>query len=90
MAVYGTPLQFIEDFWLGIRRGYSPLSLYSTATQNVWVWALHLSRPPMPRFRVGNSNMLVSKNAKICVIPDANQKFALASTQNPKASQWNI
>ena len=29
-------------------------------------------RPLMPQFPVGDSNMLVSKNAKICVTPNAN------------------
>ena len=35
------------------------------------VWALHWSRPPTAEFRVGDTNMLVSKNAKICVTPNA-------------------
>ena len=34
--------------------------------------------------------MLVSKNAKICVTPNANAKFALPPTPTPKASRWNI
>ena len=44
----------------------------------------------MPQFCVGYTNMLVSKNVKICVTPTRNIKFALPPTQNPNASQWNI
>ena len=47
-------------------------------------------RPLTPQFRLGDTNMLVSKNAKICVTPNENIKFALPPTQNPNASQWNI
>ena len=46
------------------------LSLYSTATQNSRVGASHWSRPPTQEFHV--RDMLVSKNAKICVTPNAN------------------
>ena len=34
--------------------------------------------------------MLVSKDAKVCVTPMRTLKFALPSTRNPNASQWNI
>ena len=34
--------------------------------------------------------MLVSKNAKICITPNAKHKICVTPTQNPKASQWNI
>ena len=34
--------------------------------------------------------MLVSENAKICVSPTQNIKFAFPPMQNPNASQWNI
>ena len=40
-------------------------------------------------FCVGYTNMLVSKNAKICIPPKQNIKFALPTTQNPNAGQWN-
>ena len=46
--------------------------------------------PQRQNFTFGDTNMLVSKNTKICVIPDSNLKFALPPTQNPNASQWNI
>ena len=45
---------------------------------------------PNAKFCVGDTNMLVSKNPKICVTPNANFKIVLAPTQNPNASQWNI
>ena len=34
--------------------------------------------------------MVVSKNAKICVTPNANFEIYIISMQNPNASQWNI
>ena len=34
--------------------------------------------------------MLVSENAKICVSPTQNIKFACPPMQNPNASLWNI
>ena len=46
--------------------------------------------PPTPQFCVGDTNMLVSKNAKICVTPNANSKICIIPTQTPNASQWNI
>ena len=53
------------------------LSLYSTATQN----HLRLLGPPTPQLCVTYTNMLVSKNAKICVTPMQTLKFALPPTQ---------
>ena len=43
------------------------LSLYSTATQNYSRWVLALAKTPNAKFRIENTNMLVSKNAKIGV-----------------------
>ena len=51
-----------------------------------WRWL----RPPMPQFCVGGTNMLVSKNSKICVTPTQKVKFALPPTPTPNASRWNI
>ena len=36
------------------------------------VGILRWSSPPTPHFRVGDTNILVSKNAKMCVTPNAN------------------
>ena len=33
--------------------------------------------------------MLVSKNAKICITPNAKPKLALPPKRTPNASQWN-
>ena len=44
----------------------------------------------MPVYHVGDTNMLVSKNAKICVTPNAKPKICVTPTPNPNASQWNI
>ena len=34
--------------------------------------------------------MLVSKNAKICITPNANAKISVTPNANPNTSQWNI
>ena len=39
---------------------------------------------------VGDTNMLVSKNAKIYVFLNAKPKICVAPVQNPNASQWNM
>ena len=60
------------------------LSLYSTAMQSFRVGALCWSRPPTPKFRVGDNNMLVSKNEKICITPDAKPKICVTPNAKPK------
>ena len=37
-----------------------------------------------------DTNMLVSKIAKICLTPNVNIQFALPLMQSPNASKWNI
>ena len=54
--------------------------IYSTATQKHLRWVFPLAWTPNAKFRIGNTNMLVSKKLK----------FALPPTQNPNVSQWNI
>ena len=56
------------------------LSLYSTVMQNSHIGASRWSRTPTREFCVGDTNMLVSKNAKIC-------KF---KTPTPIGNRWNI
>ena len=56
------------------------LSLYSTATQSHSCWVVTLAKTPNAKFCVANTNILVSKNAKICVTP----------MRTPNVSQWNI
>ena len=58
--------------------------------QNHSCWVLALAKTPNVKFSVGNTNMLVSKNAIICVTPNANAKIWLPQTRTPNASQWNI
>ena len=36
------------------------------------------------QFRDGDTNMLVSKNAKICVTPNANAKICVTPNTNPQ------
>ena len=45
--------------------------------QNICVGALRWSRPPTPEFCVGDTNMLVCINAKICVTPDPKSKICV-------------
>ena len=52
--------------------------------QNVRVRALHWSRPPMPEFRIGDTNMLVSKNAEMCVAPGAKPKTCVTPNAKPQ------
>ena len=73
-------------FYWGIQK-MIVLSLYSTAMQNYWRWGFALGQLPNAKIRVGDTNMLVSKNA---FTPTRTLKFALPPTQNPNASQWNI
>ena len=58
--------------------------------KNICVGLLHLAISPTREFFVGETSMLVSKNAKICVSPNANSKICVTPTQTTNASQWNI
>ena len=62
-------------------KAYIPLRR-KTICVGSWRWL----RPPTPQFRFGDTNMLVSKNAQICVTPKENLKICVS----PNASQWNI
>ena len=64
--------------------GRLPLSLYSTATPSHW------AIPQTREFCVGYTNMLVSKNAKICIPPDAKPQICITPNAKPNATQWNI
>ena len=54
--------------------------------------SLRWLRPPTPQFRFGYTGyMLVSKNAKICVTPNAKPKIGVTpNAKTSNASQWNI
>ena len=63
------------------------LSLYSTATQNYWPTLIFaFGGSPNAKICVGNTNMLVSKNTKICRTPNTKHKICVS----PNANQWNI
>ena len=75
-----------------ILKAYIPLRRKNNCVGS-WRWL----RPPTPEFRVGDTNMLVSENAKPptpnpkCASPRRQTlNFALPPTQTPDASQWNI
>ena len=61
-----------------------PLSLYDTATQNYWRCGFTLGQSPNAKICVGDTNMLVCKNAKICVTPNANAKICVTPNANPQ------
>ena len=70
------------------------LSLYSTATQKDLRWVLALAKTPNGKFRFGNTNMLVSKNAKICVTLNAKPQsesveYGLCWVPYAKFSRWS-
>ena len=46
--------------------------------------------PPMPEFCVGDTNMLVSENAKLCVTSNAKPKICISPNAKPNISQGNI
>ena len=52
--------------------------------KTIHVGSLHWLRPPMPQFRVGDTNMLVSKKAKICVTPNSKHKICITPNANPQ------
>ena len=51
------------------------------------IGSLHWLRPTMLQFHVGDTNMLVSKNARICVTPNANAKICITPNVNPQRKQ---
>ena len=65
--------------------------LYSTASRNHLRWASRWFRPPMHRFRVNYTSMLISKTLvdPTRSPPDPTQA-PMDPTQPPNASQWNI
>ena len=68
-------------FSLGLLRLYS-----TTAMQNYWRWGQRkcLGEPPNAKFRIGDTKMLVSKNAKICVTPNAKHKICVTPNAKPQ------
>ena len=65
-------------------------SLYTTATRKYSVGLLYWAMPPTREFCVGDTNTLISKNAKVCVTPNANVKICVTPTQTPNAKGGNI
>ena len=47
-------------------------------------WAGVGQYPPMPEFRIGDTNMLVTENAKICINPNAKPKICISPKGKPK------
>ena len=59
-------------------------SLYSIATHNFSRWGFALDNTPNGKFRVGYTNMLVPKNAKTCVTPNAKHKICVTPNTKPQ------
>ena len=51
--------------------------------KTIRVRSLRWLRPPAPQFRIGDTNMLASKNAKICLTPNAKPKICVTPNANP-------
>ena len=54
--------------------------------KTIRIGSWHCLGPPTPQFCVTYTNMLVSKNAKICVTPNANAKFQYPQRQPQRKS----
>ena len=63
----------------GVPEAYIPLRC-----KTICIGSLRWPRPPTPQFCVWDANMLVSKNAKICVTPNANAKICVTPNANAK------
>ena len=79
---YQTQTRFSVEYGL---KAYIPLRCQPLHV-GVWRWVTPRTR----RFRVTYTNMLVSKNAKIFVTPNAKHKICVTPNVNHHASQWNI
>ena len=55
----------------------------TTATQNS-CWGFALDNTPNAKFCVGYTNMLVSKNAKMCVTPNVKHKICVTPNAKPQ------
>ena len=62
-------------------------SLYSTTTSNFSHWGFAFDNTPNVNFCIGHTNMLVSKNTKICVTLNANAKICVTPNVKPKRKQ---
>ena len=64
---------------VGMTKAYIPLR-----RKTIRVGSSRWLRPPTPQFHVGDTDMLVSKNAKICVTPNAKPKICVTPNANPQ------
>ena len=55
----------------------------SLRRKTIQVGSCHRLRPPTPQFRIGDTNMLESKNAKIGVTPKAKQTICVTPNVKP-------
>ena len=60
------------------------MPLLKPATQNYWRWGFALGHPSNAKICVCDTNMLVYKNAKICVTPNANAKICVTPNAKPQ------
>ena len=59
---------------------------YHSLKKTMWLqrWGIALGQSPNAKNCVGNTNMLVSKNAKICVTSNAKPKICVTPNANPQ------
>ena len=75
--IHGYP----ENFVFGTQRF---IGLIPLRRKTICVGSLRWLRPSTPQFRFGYTNMLVSKNAKIYVTPNAKSKICVNSNAKPQ------
>ena len=75
---------FMLVFALGVTQ---ILAIALGVTQQHSHWAILRLRTRVLRW---DTNILVSKNAKICITPNVNTKICVTPTQTPNANRWNI
>ena len=64
--------------------GIDPLAYIPLQRKTIGVGSCRWLRPPMPQFCVGYTNMLVSKNARMCVTPNTKPKICISPNAKPQ------
>ena len=79
------PYRYSRNFPVALKIGQCCLKpIFHCNAKTICVGSWHWLRPPTPQFRVGDTNMLVSKNAKICSTPNAKYKICVTPNAKPQ------